>query len=195
MENFKTNGDIFIFIRNNHLDRSDCNVVTDSITATLNIEISTSASKALQNKISTFLTHLKSRWIASRCDYTKFCKSNEKWLNSSFLFPTEVTNLIPYSSNSHIPPKRSKSFENLSERYKRKKTQEIRNNPDMLDFIMKKKLKSDEAHFIYDFIQKYPEHVEKVKKFCENILDGTQVIDKESCVECLRFSESNTKSI
>lgn len=188
MENFKTNRDIFIFIRNNHLDMSDCNMVTDLITSTLNIEISTSASKALQNKISTFLTHLKSRWIASRYDYTKFCKSNEKWLNSSFLFPTEVTNLIPYSSNSHmpstshIPPERSKSFENLSERYKRKKTQEVRNNPDMLDFIMKKKLKSDEAHFIYDFIQKYPEHVEKVKKFCENILDGTQVIDKETAL-------------
>lgn len=89
-------------------------------------------------------------------------------------------NLIPTSSR--MPPNRSKNFEHFSERYKRKKTEEVRNNPKMIDFIFQKKLKSDDALFIYDFIQKHPEHVKKIKQFCEEIESGTDLIDRETAL-------------
>lgn len=148
--------------------------------------ISASASKALKYKVSNFLKHLKSRWRTSKYDFKTFCTMNKTWLNNTFIFPKEVINSIScpssHTSSNTTPLNTSKAFENLSERHKRKKTQEVRNDPKMLDFIVKKTLKSDAAHFIYDFIQKYPEHVEKVKQFCEQILDETGLIDKETAL-------------
>lgn len=187
MEVFKTNGDIFTLFRNNNLDMSNCNALTDLITTSLNVELSTSAAKALKYKISNFFKHLKSRWIASKYNYKTFCTMNSEWLNKTFIWPQEVIDSVSYLSSSHtssntITPNTSKAFENLSERHKRKKTQEMRNNPQMLDFIVKKKLKSDAAHFIYDFIQNHPEHMEKVKQFCEQLLDGAGLVDKETAL-------------
>lgn len=187
MENFKTNGDIFTLLRNNNFNMSDYKALTDSITTILNVELSISASKALQNKILIFLKRLKSRWINSRYDLTKFYKKNKSWLNNTFSFPTEVINSLPSSSSSDTlskttPPNRSKVFENLSERHKRKKTQNVRNNTKMVEFIVKKELKSNDAQFIYDFIKEHPEHVGKIAQFCKQILDGTGLINKETAL-------------
>lgn len=82
-----------------------------------------------------------------------------------------MLNLIPNSS--HVLPNTCKSFGELGERHKRRRTQEIRNNLKMIDFIVEKQLKSDDAKFIYDFIQKYLEHVKQVRQFCEEIENKT----------------------
>jgi len=52
----------------------------------------------------------------------------------------------------------------------------------MIDFIVQKKLKSDDALFIYDFIQRHPEHVKKIRQFCEEIESGTDLIDRETAL-------------
>lgn len=52
----------------------------------------------------------------------------------------------------------------------------------MLDFIVQKKLKSHDALFIYDFIQRHPKHVKRIKQFCEEIESGTDLIDKETAL-------------
>jgi len=52
----------------------------------------------------------------------------------------------------------------------------------MIDFIVQKKLKSDDSLFIYDFIQRHPEHVKKIRQFCEKIESGTDLIDRETAL-------------
>lgn len=87
--------------------------------------------------------------------------------------------MIP--SSSHVPPNTSKSFGELDERQKRRKTQEIRNNLEMIDFIVEKKLKSD-AKFIYDFIQQHSEHVKQVRQFCEEIKNKSIPVNKTTAL-------------
>lgn len=101
-------------------------------------------------------------------------------MNKEFKIPDSVLNLIP--SSSHVLPNTSKSFGELSERHKRRRTQEIRNNPEMIDFIVEKQLKSDDTKFIYDFIQKHPEHVKQVRQFCEEIRNKTIAVDKTTAL-------------
>lgn len=120
MRNFETNRDLFTLLKENNLDISDYKSLTNLITDNLNIHLPLPVFKELQYKITNFTKHLKSRWIRSNRDNTKFIKSNEAWLNKKFEIPDNVLSLI--SSSSHILPNTSKSFEELSERHKRRKT-------------------------------------------------------------------------
>jgi len=130
MNNLKTNGDLFVLLRENNLDTSDYKNLTCLITNTLKIDLPRTAFEELQYKVSNFTKHLKSRWIHNNHDNTKFIKANKAWLEKEFEIPESVLNLIPGSS--HALPNMSKSFGDLSERHKRRKTQEIRNNPEMI---------------------------------------------------------------
>lgn len=108
-------------------------------------------------------------------------KGNKAWLNRKFEIPDSVLSLISQSS-SQVLPNTSKSFGELDERHKRRKTQEIRNNPEMVDFIVEKQLKSDDAKYIYDFIQKHPKYVKQVRQFCEEIKNKTIPVDKTTAL-------------
>lgn len=180
MTNFKTNGDLFTFLRESNLDFSDYKNLTRLITDNLKIHLPRTAFEELQYKVSNFTKHLKSRWIHNNRDNAKFIKANKAWLNKEFKIPDSVLNLIP--SSSHVLPNTSKSFGELSERHKRRRTQEIRNNPEMINFIVEKQLKSDDTKFIYDFIQKHPEHVKQVRQFCEEIRNKTIAVDKTTAL-------------
>lgn len=109
----------------------------------------------------------------------KFIKTNKAWLDKEFELPDSVLNLILPSSlrTSYVLPNTSKSFVELGDRQKRRKTQKIRKNPEMIDFILEKQLKSDDAKFIYDFIQKHPEHMKQVRQYCEEIKNKTIPVD------------------
>lgn len=170
MKNFK-NGDLFALLRENNLDISDYKNLTRLITDNLKIHLSRTAFEELQNKVSNFTKHLKSKWIQNNRDNAKFIKTNKPWLNKEFELPDSVLNLIP--SSSSVLPNTSKSFVELDDRQKRRKTQEIRNNPEMINFILEKQLKSDDAKFIYDFIQEHPEHMKQVRQYCEEIKNKT----------------------
>jgi len=40
--------------------------------------------------------------------------------------------------------------------------------------------------FIYDFIQRHPEHVKKIRQFCEEIKSGTDLIDRETALSTFK---------
>lgn len=52
----------------------------------------------------------------------------------------------------------------------------------MVNFIVQKKLKSDDALFVYDFIQRHLEHVKKIRQFCEEIESKTDLIDRDTAL-------------
>lgn len=180
MENFRTNRQLFNYLRENNLDLSDFESLTSCIISFFDIKLSKCASEALRRKIMNFTKTLKSKWISSRYDYNKFITKNKNWLDSEFSYPDEILNSIPTSSR--MSSNKSKNFADFSERYKRKTTEEVRNTPEMVDFIVRKQLKSNDALFIYDFIKRHPEHVKKIRQFCEEIEDGTDLIDKETAL-------------
>lgn len=180
MENFRTNRQLFNYLRENNLDLSDLEALTSCIISSFDIDLPKCASEALRRKILHFTKTLKSKWISSRYDYNKFITKNKNWLYNEFSYRNEILNSIPTSSQ--MPPNRSKNFVDFSERYKRKRTEEVRNNPEMVDFIVQKQWKSDDALFIYDFIKKHPEYVKKIRQYCEEIENKTDLIDRETAL-------------
>lgn len=180
MEKLKTNGDLYNFLRENNLDISDYKNLTRLVADNLKICLPQTTFEELQYKIANFTKHLKSRWIRSSYNNTIFIRANKVWLDTKFEIPYSVLNLIP--SSSYILPNTSKSFVELGERHKRRKTQEIRNNPEMIDFVVEKQLKSDDAKFIYDFIRKHPEHVKQVRQFCEELQNKTIPVEKTTAL-------------
>jgi len=63
MNNFKTNGDLFIFLQKSNLDISNHNTLTRLITDNLKIHLLRTSFEELQHKISKFTKYLKSKWI------------------------------------------------------------------------------------------------------------------------------------
>lgn len=179
MENLRSNRQRFNYLRENNLDLSDFEALIRYITSSFNIELPKCVLKALRQKVINFTKSLKSKWLSS-FTLNKFIVKHKNWLDCEFSFLIEILNLIPTSSC--MPPNRSKNFADFSERLKRKRTEEIRNNPEMLDFIIQKKLKSDDALFMYDFIQRHPEHVKKIRQFCEGIESETDLIDRRTAL-------------
>jgi len=133
MENFRTNRQLFNYLRKNNLELTDFEALLNFMTSSLNIKLPKCALKALRQKISNFTKILKSKWLSSRYDYNKFITKNKNWLDNEFSFPNEMLNLVPTSSR--VPPNRSKNFADFSEQYKRKKTETLRNKSEMIDFI------------------------------------------------------------
>lgn len=77
MEKFKTNGDLFTFLRENNLDISNCtNWKTRLIADNLKIHLPQNAFKELQYKISIFMKHLKSRWVRYNYNNARFIEGN-----------------------------------------------------------------------------------------------------------------------
>lgn len=68
----------------------------------------------------------------------------------------------------------------MTKRHQRRITQNVRSNPQVVDFIVKKKIKSDDALFVFDFLQKYSEYADKVKKYCEEIMNNYQIDRKRA---------------
>lgn len=97
---------------------------------------------------------------------------NTHWLTAEFVLPDKILSKCSSSSSANIPPSRNKSFEQLSDRQKRRKTEALRNCSDeIFDFVMSKKFKSDDVTFIIDFMKNHPEHFGNVKNYCENLLE------------------------
>lgn len=71
----------------------------------------------LKRNIAYFKTALKKKWLKAKRTESDFFKSNKSWLNGSFEIPIGV----PLRTG-----RPSKSFEESSERSKRKKTEKIR---------------------------------------------------------------------
>lgn len=123
---------------------------------------------------------MKSRWIHNNRDNARFIKNNKTWLSKEFEIPDSISKLI--TSLSHSLPNTSKSFEELSESHKRRKTQEIRNNSEMINYIVDRELKSNDAKFIYDFIKNNPKYAKQVRQFCEEISNKTVPVDKTTAL-------------
>lgn len=74
MENFRTNRDLFNYLRENNFDISDFEALTNYIISSFNFELPNCTSEALKQRISNFTKTLKSRWLSSRYDHDKFIK-------------------------------------------------------------------------------------------------------------------------
>ena len=185
MERFKKNGDLFCFIRENNLKITNCaDIMYKMIISQFQI-VERMDNVSLQMKLKTFCKHLKSRWTASNYDFNKFVRSNNDWLNSDILLLDESKDLPETQktmATSTVEKRSGKDFELLSDRQKRRRTEHIRNTSEMADFIAKKSIKSIHAEYIYDFIKNHPEHVKKVRKFCEEILNTPSTISDESAL-------------
>lgn len=80
--------------------------------------------ETLKSNFAHFKSEFKNRWTKAHYKEAVFLKSNESWLNGTFAIP------VVADSPSNRTGRPSKSFGDLSERSKRRKTEEMRSNFD-----------------------------------------------------------------
>lgn len=167
---FKTNRDLFVFFKENSIHFTDYDLALDKLIDTLGFEVTNTAN--FRDKLRKWCNYLSTKWSSSNRSLQPFLKRNEHWLDMDLSFSEEFNcELAPCSSTGVSPPLRCKSFEQLSDRQKRRKTEHLRNCSDeMFNFVLNKKLRSDDdGVYIFNFIQNHPQHIKTIKEFCENL--------------------------
>lgn len=96
---------------------------------------------------------MKKRWSSANITLEPFFKKNKDWVNKDLIFPKEYSHEVPSSSTAGIPPKRPKSFKQLSKRQKRRRTEDFRKCSEaMLNFVIKKN-KSEKVCYVTELIK------------------------------------------
>lgn len=114
----------------------------------------------------------------------RFLKQYSTWLDLeidwSEIFESSNVTSESYAMDIDGPD----SFSNLSDRQKRRRTENLKNSPpEHINYIARKNLRNPDAKFIYDFIQKYPENTTEIRKFCEDLLNEKKTeISKEEAL-------------
>lgn len=105
--------------------------------------------------------HLEKRWSLTNRTLEPFLNKNHDWLNMELILPEEYIHELPSSCSAGNPPVRSKSFEQLPERQKRR-TKYFRNcSEEIFSFVVKKRIKSEKARYVIEFMQNHPEHIDE----------------------------------
>lgn len=170
MRNFKTNGDLVQFLFDNKIKFSIKNVV-DTYINLLPDSLSESQLSTYKLKYQKFACTLIQKWYKSQRIKERFLNSNKFWLQLKCTLVQDLQEGGPCTSRKpdNYSTSIKKSFAQLTDRQKRRKTEEIRKHPVVVSYVAKSSLKSDDAKFVFDFLQSYPEHAFKIRKYCEEI--------------------------
>lgn len=141
-----TNKDLFFFLRNLRCTITYTEQLFDFVVQKLNINLSESEnSEKIKKYLWSFCFNASTRWNKSRRILERFEKNNNSWLNKEFQIPDNVKPECSYKSACTTSLLCNKSFNEVTERHKRRRTEDLReSNPtEVLLYAAKQKLLSD----------------------------------------------------
>lgn len=172
MEELKTNFDLFTQLRSSDVGLSDFKTLLGVTVEKLNLDnLNEIETCVLSERLRKFCLNVSKRWRGCNRTYEKFVKRNESWIKKDFAWPSFVSR--PVKLASKVIQKKRKKFEDLSLRQKKRRTISLRQeNVKELSFAITSKMSNCEnkdVNKIFKFLSQHPQHVEKVRHFCENI--------------------------
>lgn len=171
MEELRSNFDLFAQLRSSDASLSDFKTLLGVTVTHFNLDnLSETEKSILSECLRKFCLNVSKRWRECNRTYEKFLKKNESWLKQDFVWPCCVLLSQPVKSASK---KKRKKFEDLSMKQKKRRTDYLRQeNVEELSFAITSKMSNcgnDNVNKIFKFLTQHPQHVEKVRHFCENI--------------------------
>lgn len=181
-----TNESVFKFLRESDIKFENHSLAAERLGQVLEID-NDETTKLLQEKIRKFCGKLNKKWQQCRRTNSRFVKANQLWLSEpfNFLVVGKENPMPPKSKSAPSSTQFRRPFERLCLRQKKRNTEYLKQYPEEhLNFAAKKNIKSVDARFIHDFIEAHPEHAQKVRKFCENLISPSEegVISKEQAL-------------
>lgn len=173
MEDLKSNFDLFTQLRSLGVNLSDFKSLLKVIVNKLNLNnLSETDKSVLSECLRKFCLSVSKRWRECSRINDKFLKKNESWLKRDFAWPCFLLICQPVKSASQIVKKR-KEFVDLSLKQKKRRTESLRKESvEELSFAITSKMSNSgnqDVNTIFKFLTENPQHVEKVRYFCENI--------------------------
>lgn len=141
-----TNKDLFFFLRNLDSGITYKEQLFDFVVQRLNINLSEFGySEEIKRCLRSFCCNASARWKKSCRMLQYFEKNNNSWLNKEFQILDNVSPGCSYESACTTSSSCRKHFSEVTERHKRRQTQDLReSNPtEVLLYATKKKLLSD----------------------------------------------------
>ena len=124
----------------------------------------------LAEPIRKFCIRLKEKWIKSHREEERFIKYNASWLKNSLCFSSKALNCTVQETESRHSYEKT-TFCDLSDRHKRRRTEQLReNNSEELFFATKMKMQASgnlDIAKILTFLMENPDRVSMVREFCE----------------------------
>lgn len=195
--------ELFSILRTHGENLKDYRTLLKHILVKNEFNFSASAEKHLTEPLRKFSCHLYERWCKSNRIYADFIKRNDSWLRTTFRFPEEALITISAETEPFEPEpstsvnikqrqdvsfSKRKSFSNLSDRQKRRRTELLRaeNTIEELAFALKLKMQASgnvDGAAILSFIIEHPEQTSRFRTFCEGKrFEEVKMYSKEKAV-------------
>lgn len=168
MENVNTNRVVFELIRDSNIRFSDYNIVVEKILDIISVELSPLLLQTLRRKIRSFCYNLQVRWRESGRGTNNFLIKNKLWLDNKCIFLYKIKN---YYSRASKPPSGttpSNSFEMLSDRQKRRRTETMCSEPkEYVNYVAHKNISDPDSQYCFHFIINHPENAKRLRQYIE----------------------------
>lgn len=185
-----TNQDLFFFLNNLNLNISYNEQLYNFVIQKLNIDVSASeTSDKIIKYLRTFCSNISARWKKSHRNLETFKQKHNSWLNKKFKVPDSVYPRCSYESACNTSSSYNKFFGEVTERHKRRRTQDLResNSTEVLLYATKQKLLSNgssDIAKILDYLIKNPNEAKRIRACCENRVE-VSLYSKEKCLALL----------
>lgn len=163
--------ELFRILRNNRLRLNDHAGLLQCVLAKKEFNFSEHAEMILAEPIRKFCIRLYKKWVGEYREEKRFIKNNTSWLKNSLNFSSKALSPTAQENESRHSHEK-KPFSDLSDRQKRRRTEELResNSEKELLFAAKMKMQSSgnsDVAKILTFLMENPDHASVVREFCE----------------------------
>lgn len=161
-------------------------VLIDFVSRKYKVSQSHQSEVKLRYSLQIFCDNLSSRWRKSNRTLGNFTRRNVLWLQTVFKFSDESHSICSDGSASTSFASHTKQFYEVTDRYKYRCTQELRqsNSTEVILYAAKQKLNSEgSSDFakVLDYLMKNPNDIAQIKAFCENKIE-TPLFSKDKCL-------------
>lgn len=131
--------DLFDLLKENGKNLKDHEALLDMVLADSSFNYSEHARNHLYDPIRIFCNNLYKKWCDANRTYKNFIKKYQTWLNKKFNIPKEALEIVSVEVGSS-KPKKTKPFNQLSYKQKKRRTETLRtnNNAEMSWLLLQK---------------------------------------------------------
>lgn len=166
--------ELFNLLRTQGKNLKDHESLLEMVLANNSFNFSKCARNYLHDPLRIFCNNLYKKWCNANRTYENFIKKHQTWLDKKFNIPKESLeiHLIRAGSSGSSRPVKRKSFSELSDKQKKRRTEILRmnNNGDELAFATKMKMQQSgnkDISKILSYLMDNPEEASKIWAFCE----------------------------
>lgn len=200
-----SNNDIFVFLKHSVLGFTYQEQLFHFIAEKYNLKLSKDNENKLKEYLRLYCINMYKRWQKSNRTLQIFSRKNNTWLNKEFKIPEKYfsSNLfteVPSTTNSNSVPSKRKAFSDVSDRHKRRLTENLREeyDSDTLLFAAKQKLQSEgseDSAMMIDYLMKNPCEAKRIRAFCENKIQASLFSKEKSLAMFLSLNLSKFQYI